>query len=207
MVQLFAEDTLWQDVFASLGRVFTGFLAAALVSIPLGILVGAFPLVAALVEPLSGLIRYLPASAFVPLLIFWLGLGEEPKVTLIFLGTVFYNLLLIADAVKAIPLEWIRVSYTLGANPWQVLTRVLLPGVLPNILDAGRINLGLAWNLVILAELVAADSGLGYRILRAQRFLDTEVMFVGLVCIGLVGILLDLSIRLLRWWALPWTRV
>jgi NitT/TauT family transport system permease protein len=78
--------------------------------------------------------------------------------------------------------------------------------VLPTILDASRVNLGLAWNLVILAELVAADAGLGFRILRAQRFLETEVMFVGILCIGLVGLILDYSLRLFRWWLLPWTR-
>lgn len=200
LVELLRTDTLGQDILVSLGRVLAGFSLTALVSIPLGIAAGASPVVGRLVEPLGGLVRYLPASAFVPLLILWLGLGEEPKVGLIFLGTVFYTLLLIADAVRALPLAWIRVSYTLGASPWQVLTRVILPGVLPNILDGCRVTLGLAWNLVILAELVAADAGLGYRILRAQRFLETDVMFVGLVCIGVVGVSLDLGLRLIRRW-------
>ncbi|WP_218080709.1 ABC transporter permease [Anthocerotibacter panamensis] len=206
LVQLWQEDTLKEDILASLSRVGAGFVLASLVSIPLGIAVGSFRAVGALVEPFSGLMRYLPASAFVPLLILWLGIGEEPKIGLIFLGTVFYTLLLVADAVRAIPIAWIRVSYTLGANPLQVLVRVVLPGVLPNILDACRINLGLAWNLVILAELVAADSGLGTRILRAQRFLETDVMFVGIVCIGVIGIFLDVGLRLVKWWTLPWAR-
>jgi NitT/TauT family transport system permease protein len=123
-IQLFTQDTLFQDIAASLGRVGAGFLLTVLLGVPLGILVGAFRGVAALVEPISGLIRYLPASAFVPLLILWLGLGEEPKVGLIFLGTFFYTLLLIADAVRAVPIEWVRVSYTsLGCSPpfWMPL--------------------------------------------------------------------------------------
>ncbi len=206
LIQLFTEDTLWQDLGASLRRVALGFLLTVVISVPLGILVGAFPVMAGLVEPFGALLRYLPASAFVPLLILWLGLGEPPKIALIFFGTVFYTLVLVANAVRALPISWIKVSYTLGANRWQVLTRVILPGVLPNILDGCRINLGLAWNLVILAELVASDSGLGYRILRAQRFLETETMFVGLVCIGVVGVLLDVGLRLIRWWTLPWAR-
>jgi NitT/TauT family transport system permease protein len=141
------------------------------------------------------LIRYMPAPAFIPLLIIWFGLGELPKVLLIFIGTLFFNTLMIMDAVKFVPAELRETALTLGGNRRQLLSRVITPCIAPQVIDAYRINMAAAWNLVIVAELVAANEGLGKRISLAQRFLRTDQIFVGLIVIGLIGLAIDLAFR------------
>ena len=202
--RLWSDGSLQQDIVASVARVLAGFLLAMLISVPLGILMGSFPSIQSLTEPLIGVVRYMPASAFIPLLIIWLGIGEQPKVALIFIGTLFFNTLMIADAVKFIPRDWIDASYTLGARRPQVRLTVICPAMLPSIIDSARVNLAAAWNLVIVAELVAATSGLGFRIIKAQKFLRTDEIFAGLIVIGLIGVAFDLSFRLLQRWSCPW---
>jgi NitT/TauT family transport system permease protein len=198
-----AGITLWQegylagDVLASFLRVSAGFLLAGIVATPLGIAMGAFASVRSMLEPIIGIVRYMPAPAFIPLLIIYLGLGEEPKIMLIFIGTVFFNTLMIMDAVKFVPKELIETTYTLGGNRLQVLFRVITPYVIPNIIDAFRINMAASWNLVIVAELVAADGGLGKRIQIAQKFFQTDEIFACLIVLGLIGFVLDLSLQAL----------
>lgn len=189
------EGILWKDAVASIGRVLAGFALSAAVALPLGIAMGANRLICQFLEPLMGLLRYMPAPAFIPLLIIYFGLGELPKVLLIFIGTLFFNTLMIMDAVKFVPRELIETTRTLGGNGRQVLLRVITPCITPQALDALRINMAAAWNLVIVAELVAANEGLGKRISLAQRFLRTDEIFVGLIVIGLIGVLIDLAFR------------
>ncbi|MFM7362601.1 MAG: ABC transporter permease [Cyanobium sp.] len=191
------EGLLWGDFIASIGRVFGGFALSAAVSLPLGIAMGTSLVICRLLEPLIGLIRYMPAPAFIPLLIIYFGLGELPKVLLIFIGTVFFNTLMIMDAVKFVPHEMIETALTLGGGRQQILTRVILPCITPQVIDTYRINMASAWNLVIVAELVAANEGLGKRISLAQRFLRTDEIFVGLIVIGLIGLAIDLGFRYL----------
>jgi len=188
---------LWRDFTASVGRVFGGFALSAAVALPLGIVMGTNVVICRLLEPLMGLIRYMPAPAFIPLLIIYFGLGELPKVLLIFIGTVFFNTLMIMDAVKFVPRELIETALTLGGRGLPILTRVVTPYIAPQVLDAYRINMASAWNLVIVAELVAATEGLGKRISLAQRFLRTDEIFLGLIVIGFIGLAIDLSFRLL----------
>lgn len=190
-----AEGLLLRDALASLGRVLGGFGLSALVALPLGMAMGTSPLICHLLEPLMGLIRYMPAPAFIPLLIIWFGLGELPKVLLIFIGTLFFNTLMIMDAVKFVPAELRETALTLGGNRRQLLRRVITPCIAPQVIDAYRINMAAAWNLVIVAELVAANEGLGKRISLAQRFLRTDQIFVGLIVIGLIGLAIDLAFR------------
>lgn len=170
---------------------------AALISAPLGVLMGSFRTVRSLMEPIIGIVRYMPAPAFIPLLIIYFGLGEPPKILLIFIGTLFFNTLMIMDGVKFVPKELIETTYTLGGSRRQVLLKVILPHVLPCIIDAFRVNMAASWNLVIVAELVAATEGLGRRISLAQRFLKTDEIFAGLIVIGLIGLAIDLLFRLL----------
>ena len=158
---------------------------------------GTSTVICRLLEPLMGLIRYMPAPAFIPLLIIYFGLGELPKVLLIFIGTLFFNTLMIMDAVKFVPKELVETALTLGGRQPQVLTRVIAPCITPQVIDAYRINMASAWNLVIVAELVAASEGLGKRISLAQRFLRTDEIFLGLIVIGLIGLLIDLGFRFL----------
>jgi NitT/TauT family transport system permease protein len=195
--RLWSTRELLKDTVASLWRVGVGFLLAVILSIPVGVLMGSFASIRALLEPLFGLMRYMPAPAFIPLLILYLGIGEEPKIVLIFIGVFFFNSLMVMDTVKFVPKDLIEATYTLGGNRWQTLTQVILPHVLPGILDACRINLAAAWQLVIVSELIAATEGLGRRISVAGRFLKTDEIFVGLIVIGVIGLTFDLLFQYL----------
>ncbi|MDV2991697.1 MAG: putative aliphatic sulfonates transport permease protein SsuC [Chroococcidiopsis sp. SAG 2025] len=190
--RLWRTRELLKDTVASLWRVGVGFLLAVVLSIPVGVLMGSFASIRALLEPLFGLMRYMPAPAFIPLLVLYLGIGEEPKITLIFIGVFFFNSLMVMDTVKFVSKDLIEAAYTLGGDRWQTLTQVIFPHVLPGIIDACRINLAAAWQLVIVSELIAATEGLGRRISVAGRFLRTDEIFVGLIVIGIIGLTFDL---------------
>lgn len=195
--RLWRTRELLKDTVASLWRVGVGFLWAAALSIPVGVLMGSFASIRALLEPLFGLMRYMPAPAFIPLLILYLGIGEEPKITLIFIGVFFFNSLMVMDTVKFVPKDLIESTYILGGNRLQTLLQVIFPHVLPGIIDACRINLAAAWQLVIVSELIAATEGLGRRISVAGRFLRTDEIFVGLIVIGVIGLTFDLLFQYL----------
>ncbi|HLF04988.1 MAG TPA: ABC transporter permease [Dehalococcoidia bacterium] len=188
----------------SLQRILIGFGLAVLVSVPLGLAMGSFRSIQSLFEPMIGLVRYMPATAFVPLLLIWLGLGETPKIALIFIGTVFFNSLMTANVVWQIPNELIKVSYTLGASNFTVFRKVVLPHALPGMVDAARVNLAAAWNLIVVAELLAASEGLGFRIVRAQKFLQIDKIFALLIVIGIIGVTTDILLHWARKRMSPW---
>jgi len=198
LLDMARQGELLGDLWATVQRVLIGFGLAVLVSVPLGIVMGTFRAGQAAFEPMIGLLRYLPASAFIPLLIIWLGLGEPSKVAILFIGTVFFNTLMTADVVRGVPSALIDVSYTLGARKLEVLRKVIVPHALPGMIDAIRVNAAAAWNFVVVAELIASTAGLGYRIVRAQRFLQTDRIFAVLVVIGVAGLTIDIALRLLR---------
>jgi len=202
--QQWSSGLLVKDALASIQRVFIGFAMSAGLALPIGIAMGSNPVICRLLEPLMGLIRYMPAPAFIPLLIIYFGLDELPKVLLIFIGTFFFNTLMIMDAVKFVPRELVETARTLGGRTLPILTRVVAPFIAPQVLDTYRINMASAWNLVIVAELVAATEGLGKRISLAQRFLRTDEIFMGLIVIGLIGLLIDLGFRALMRRACAW---
>ena len=202
--QQWTSGILLKDALASIQRVFIGFALSAGLALPIGILMGTNPVVCRLLEPLMGLIRYMPAPAFIPLLIIYFGLEELPKVLLIFIGTFFFNTLMIMDSVKFVPRELVETARTLGGRTVPILIRVVAPFVAPQVLDTYRINMASAWNLVIVAELVAATEGLGKRISLAQRFLKTDEIFMGLIVIGLIGLVIDLGFRALMRRACSW---
>jgi NitT/TauT family transport system permease protein len=203
--RLWNTRELLKDTVASLWRVGVGFLCAASLSIPVGVLMGSFPSIRALLEPLFGLMRYMPAPAFIPLLILYLGIGEEPKITLIFIGVFFFNSLMVMDTVKFVPKDLIEATYMLGGTRLQALLQVIFPHVLPGIIDACRINLAAAWQLVIVSELIAATEGLGRRISVAGRFLRTDEIFVGLIVIGTIGLTFDLLFQYLLRVSCKWS--
>ncbi|WP_254566893.1 ABC transporter permease [Oscillatoria sp. HE19RPO] len=203
-IQMFAQENLWGDVVASFLRVAAGFFAAAAVGIPIGIAMGTFYSMDSLFSPIVGTVRYMPVAAFIPLIIVWFGLGESAKIVIIFLGIVFYNAIMIADAVKFIPNELLNAAYTLGANRWHILWRVILPASVPSILDTLRVNIAGAWNFLVISELIASDRGLGFRIARAQRFVQTDRVLVTIVVIGAIGLLLDLAFKTLSKRVTPW---
>jgi NitT/TauT family transport system permease protein len=200
-----STGTLLGHIWSSLVVILSGFILASVIAVPLGILMGSFQVVQALVEPITGFMRYLPVSALIPLLILWIGIGIEQKIAVIFLGTFFQQLVLIADVSARVSKDLIDVSYTLGASRLQVVTRVLFPACLPGVMDNLRVTMGWAWTYLVVAELVAANSGLGYMILNAMRGLFTDVILLGIFVIGLLGLITDQIFKLARRWLLPWS--
>lgn len=203
-IRMFTQERLLEDILASSSRVFWGFLAAGAVGIPVGILMGTFKSMENLFSPLVGPVRYMPMTAFVLLIILWAGLGEFAKVLIIFLGIVFYNAIMIADAVKFIPSEMLNVAYTLGANRRDVLSRVILPAIFPSILDTLRVNIAGAWNYLVIAELIAAEKGLGYKIVQSQRFFQTDKVLFCILIIGIIGLIIDYTFKILVKVLTPW---
>ncbi|PZV13609.1 MAG: ABC transporter permease [Leptolyngbya sp.] len=203
-IKMFTEDNLLFDVLVSSGRVLAGFLVAAIIGVPLGIAMGTFHSMDSLFAPLVGTVRYMPVTAFVPLIVIWLGLGEVSKILIIMLGVVLYNAIMVADAVKFIPNEMINVAYTLGAGRRDVLFKVIMPAAFPSILDTLRVNISGAWNFLIIAELVAAQNGLGFKIIQAQRFLQTEKVLFCIAVIGVIGLVIDYGLKWISHKLTPW---
>ncbi|MBW4662264.1 MAG: ABC transporter permease [Drouetiella hepatica Uher 2000/2452] len=202
--KMFTQDNLINDVLVSCGRVLAGFLAAALIGVPMGIAMGTFGSMNSLFAPFVGTVRYMPVTAFVPLIIIWVGLGEEAKILIITLGVVLYNAIMVADAVKFIPNEMINVAYTLGANRRDALFKVIIPATFPSVLDTLRVNISGAWNYLVIAELVAAQSGLGFKIVQAQRFLQTDKVLFCIAIIGLIGLIIDYGLKWISQHLTPW---
>jgi len=203
-IDQFAQLGFATDIFMSTYRVMAGFLAAAVVGVPLGLLMGTFKAVEALIEPLVGFIRYMPASAFIPLFILWVGIGDAEKIAIIFVGSFFQLILMISVVASSVPKDMLETAYTLGAGRGQVIRRVLLPASLPGILETLRIIVGWAWTYIIVAELVAAESGIGYMIINAQRMLQTGSIIFGILTIGFLGIVTDYFFKWLHRRLFPW---
>jgi NitT/TauT family transport system permease protein len=198
------DGNLLEDAGISTFRVIAGFLASALLALPLGLIIGAYRPVRAFCEPLLEFARYLPAVAFVPLVLLWSGIGEFSKIALIFIGTFFQMVLMLSEDVARVPMPQVEAARTLGAGNGEVIRLVLLRSALPAMFDTLRITLGWAWTYLVVAELVAANSGLGYAILKAQRFLQTDRIFVGIIVIGLIGLGTDQLLRALHRRLFPW---
>ena len=204
-LELFRDGSLWGHIGASCFVILTGFALASVLAVPIGILMGTFALVEAVIEPVTDFVRYLPVSAMIPLLILWVGIDYETRVAVIFIGTFFQQLVMVADIAARVSRDLMDVSYTLGARRRDVVFRVLIPATLPGVMDTLRITLGWAWTYLVLAELVAANKGLGYMILNSMRGLFTDRIFVGIMVIGLLGLLSDLTFKYLHRWLLPWS--
>jgi len=183
------------DVAISIGRVWLAFLASAAMAIPLGILMSSYRGVGAFSEPLIDFVRYLPVPALVPLTLIWLGIGESSKVALLWIGTFFQLVLLVADDARRVPKEFIETGRTLGAGDWALMTDVVIRAMLPNMVDSLRITLGWCWTYLLIAEIVAANSGIGYELWAARRYGKTPEVFAGILTIGVIGLVSDQVIR------------
>lgn len=194
------------DLLISVERVSLGFLAALTLALPLGLMAGTFKPAEAFLEPAMDFIRYMPAVAFVPLMMLWCGVGELSKVAIIFIGTFFQMVLMFGDDVRRVPLQQIEAAQTMGGTRWEILRKVIFPSAAPALLTTCRITLGWAWTYLVVAEIVAANSGLGYAVLKAQRFLQTDKIFAGLIVIGVLGLIQDQILRALHHILFPYLR-
>ena len=204
IVTWWSEDNLGNDIGISIYRVVGGWALSALVALPVGLAIGTFRPVQALLEPLTDFIRYMPAVAFIPLVMLWIGIDEGSKIAIIFIGTFFQMVLMVAEDVRRVPTAQIEAAQTMGATRGELIDKVILPSAKPALLDTLRITMGWAWTYLVVAELVAANSGLGYAILKAQRFLQTDKIFAGIILIGCIGLLIDQMFRFAHRRAFPW---
>jgi NitT/TauT family transport system permease protein len=202
--QWYSDGELVGDVMVSVGRVLGGFVVAAAVALPLGVLIATFAPVRALCEPLTEFSRYLPAVAFIPLIMLWVGIEESAKIAVIWVGVFFQMVLMVAEDVARVPEAPIEAARTMGATNEEIIKHVLIPAARPAILTTLRSCMCLAWTYLVVAELVAANSGLGYSILKAQRFLQTDKIFAGILLIGLIGLSTDQAFRWLHRRCFPW---
>ena len=192
--ELFQNDYIF-DIGISVARVWIAFGAAAAMAIPLGVLMSSYRAVGAFFEPLIDFIRYLPVPALVPLTLIWLGIGEASKVALLWIGTFFQLVLLVADDARRVPKEFIETGRTLGAGDWALMRDVLFRAMLPNMVDSLRITLGWCWTYLLIAEIVASNSGIGYELWTARRYGKTPEVFAGILTIGIIGLVSDQVIR------------
>lgn len=206
LLELARSGALWQDLLYSNARIFGGFFLATLIAIPLGMLAGNLRVAEAALEPVIGFLRYMPVPAFIPLLMLYTGIGETPKVLVIFIGTFVQETVMVADVTKQVRSDLVKASIVLGANRLEVFTKVIWRASLPGIFDVARLNLGFAWTYLVVAELVAANEGLGYRILKSQRYLNTDTIFLYLFIIGILGLSSDMLFKLVQRKLFPWAQ-
>ncbi len=195
LVEQAQNGQLWEDVLVSTYRVMVGYLIATAMAVPLGLLAGASFRAEAMIEPVVDFIRYMPVVAFIPLTILWVGTDDLQKFLIIWMGTFFQQVLMIANVVRNVPGDFRNLGATLGLSQSQILRKIVTPSALPGIWDALRVTLGWAWTWLVVAELVAANSGMGYRITQAQRFLATDLIIGYVIVLGLIGLVFDQVMR------------
>ncbi len=194
--ELAGRGHLVNDTLISIYRISVGFLISTAFALPIGVMIGCYRHWEAAIEPLVDFIRYMPVVAFIPLTIFWAGTGDAQKFLIIWIGTFFQQVLLIMDNVKSVPRDFVNLGRTLEMSEAKILIRIVLPSAMPAIWDSMRISLGWAWTWLVVAELVAATSGLGYRITTAQRFFQTDTIFGYLLLLGVLGLTTDQAMKL-----------
>jgi NitT/TauT family transport system permease protein len=195
LVAQWNNGQLASDTGVSVFRITIGFLIASAMAIPIGVLIGTYRLWEAAIEPLVDFIRYIPVVALIPLTILWSGVGNTQKFLIIWIGTFFQQVLLIMDNTKRVPIDFVDIGRTLGLPDRKILTRIIIRSAAPGIWDSLRVTLGWAYTWLVLAELVAATSGLGYRITTAQRYLETNLIFAYILVLGVLGLIMDQLMR------------
>ncbi|EPO6660029.1 MULTISPECIES: taurine ABC transporter permease TauC [unclassified Klebsiella] len=202
--QGFMDATLWQHLAASLTRIAIALVLAAIVGVPVGIAMGLSQTVRGILDPLIELYRPVPPLAWLPLVIIWFGIGETPKILLIYLAIFAPVVMSTLAGVKSAQQVRVRAAQSLGASRAQVLWLVILPGALPEILTGLRIGLGVGWSTLVAAELIAATRGLGFMVQSAGEFLATDVVLAGIAVIAIIAFVLELGLRALQRRLTPW---
>lgn len=198
------DGSLWVNMRYSIFRVTMGFVLSVVLGVPLGILAGSFRQLESVIAPICEFVRYMPVPAFVPLVMVWCGIGENAKIMIVFLGCFFQLVLMIADDARNVPDDLLSSSYTLGTKRWTTITKVLIPAMAPQMMQTLKMMIGWGWTYLTVSELVASSSGLGYSILKAQRFLRTESIFSGILIIGLLGLITDRIFAFVIKKSFPW---
>ena len=204
---LIVNQGFLKDIGMTVWRVIGGFLIATALALPLGVLMGAYKPIEAFFEPFVSFARYLPASAFIPLLILWAGIGEAQKLAVIFIGSFFQLVLMIAVTVGNTRRDLVEAAYTLGSSDTSLIRRVLIPGAAPEIAETLRMVLGWAWTYVIVAELIGASSGIGHMITDSQALLATDQIIFGIIVIGLIGLVSDFAFKWSNKRLFPWAQL
>jgi len=204
---LLVQHGFAKDIGVTVWRVLGGFAIATAFALPLGVAMGAYKPVEAFFEPFVSFARYLPASAFIPLLILWAGIGESQKLAVIFIGSFFQLVLMIAVTVGNTRRDLVEAAYTLGVGDRGLIRRVLIPGAAPEIAETLRMVLGWAWTYVIVAELIGASSGIGHMITDSQALLATDQIIFGIIVIGLIGLTSDFAFKALNRRLFPWAQL
>jgi NitT/TauT family transport system permease protein len=203
-LQLFIQYDLGSAIVVSTRRIAIAFLLASALALPLGVLMGAFDPINRFFEPIMAPLRYMPISAFIPLLILWFGIYEKQKIAFLFLGVFVYLLPVVVSSIRLVPEELVQTALTLGATKLQVIRTVLVPAALPEIFDSFRVMNAIAWTYVILAEAVNPEHGLGYMVELARTHQKASWSFAGLLVIGGIGLLTDFLIRLVSTMLFRW---
>jgi NitT/TauT family transport system permease protein len=195
---------LHESLLQSCKVIFWGFFYSALFGIPIGVLCGTFPPIARLTEPFVDFVRYMPAPVFGALAVAVLGLGDEPKITIIFIGTFFQMVLVVANTTRAVENGLIEAAQTLGATNRQLIWHVIVPGALPQLYRDMRILIGWAWTYLVVAELIGEMSGISAFLYQQQRYRHFENVYAGIVMIGMIGLGTDLVLKAIGNYLFPW---
>jgi NitT/TauT family transport system permease protein len=196
---------LYEHVLASLLRTFVGFICGAVLAVPLGLSLGYSDRVYAIVSPFLSALRPIPVIAYIPLVILWFGIGEFSKILLIALTAFLYITVNAAAGVRSISIDLIRASQSLGVTNRQLFMHVILPGSLPYIFTGLKVGAAISWAVVVAAELVAAQRGLGYMIMDAATFFRIPTVYVGIVLIGVIGFGIERAIAVLERRLVHWS--
>ncbi|MEO0327845.1 MAG: ABC transporter permease [Pseudomonadota bacterium] len=196
--------SLWENVFWSLARVFIGFFLGCLFGIPLGYAMGLTGWLRGWFDPIVEFMRPVPPLALIPLVIIWFGIGEQGKISLLFLAALWIMTIAARSGVSGVNISKVHAAYSLGARKSQILTRVIIPNSLPDIFTGARVAMGVCWGTVVAAELVAAEKGIGKMIIAASKFQLTDIVIVGIVIIGIIGFGIEVLMRIMEKRLIPW---
>ena len=196
--------SLWENVFWSLARVFMGFFLGCLFGIPLGYAMGLTGWLRGWFDPIVEFMRPVPPLALIPLVIIWFGIGEQGKVSLLFLAALWIMTIAARSGVSGVNISKVHAAYSLGASKTQILTRVIMPNSLPDIFTGARVAMGVCWGTVVAAELVAAEKGIGKMIIAASKFQLTDIVIVGIIIIGIIGFGIEVLMRIIEKRLIPW---
>ena len=193
--ELLTHGRLLWDMWMSTQRVFLGVVSGIVLAVPVGFVLGWYRQVRQFIDPVINFFRALPPIALIPLVIVYFGIGEVAKTVILFYASFFAGVIVMYEGVAQISPIFIRVAKTLGATDGEVFRKVILPLAVPHILTALRVALGVAWATLVASELIAAQEGLGALIQNASSFFQLDIIYVGIICIGLIALVMDLILR------------